>query len=80
LMGAVGMTFGAILTSLFFLYVKYFSQYQLPEIYYDRTIPVELRPLAISAIYGVAALLIYLATIYPAAQAAQLNTIEAIRE
>lgn len=79
-MGAVGMTIGALLTSLFVLYVKYYSLYQLPEIYYDRTIPVELRPLSICAIYGVATLLIYVATIYPAGQAARLNMIEAIRE
>lgn len=79
-MGAVGMTIGAVLTTLFVLYVKYFSFYQLPEIYYDRSIPVELRPFSIALIYGVATLLIYLATIYPATQAARLNTIEAIRE
>jgi len=79
-MGAVGLTIGALLTAVFILYVKYFSMYQLPEIYYDRSIPVELRPLSIALIYGVATLLIYLATTYPAAQAARLNTIEAIRE
>jgi len=79
-MGGVGMTIGALLTALFVVYVKYFSFYQLPEIYYDRTIPIELRPLSIGLIYGVATLLIYLATIYPATQAARLNTIEAIRE
>jgi lipoprotein-releasing system permease protein len=79
-MGAVGLTIGALLTAVFILYIKYFSMYQLPEIYYDRSIPVELRPLSIALIYGVATLLIYLATTYPAAQAARLNTIEAIRE
>lgn len=79
-MGVVGMTIGALLTTAFIVYVKYFSMYQLPEIYYDRSIPVELRPVSFAMIYGVATLLIYLATIYPAAQAADLNTIEAIRE
>ncbi|NBX75898.1 MAG: FtsX-like permease family protein [Proteobacteria bacterium] len=79
-MGAVGLTIGALLTTAFIMYVKYFSMYQLPEIYYDRSIPVELRPLSIALIYAVATLLIYLATIYPAAQAARLNAIEAIRE
>lgn len=79
-MGAVGLSLGALLTLSFVLYVKYFSFYQLPEIYYDRTIPVEIRPLSLLTIYGVATLLIALATLYPASRAAQLNTIEAIRE
>ncbi|NBX81759.1 FtsX-like permease family protein [bacterium] len=79
-MGAVGLSLGALLTLLFVLYVKYFSFYQLPEIYYDRTIPVEIRPLSLLTIYGVATVLIALATLYPASRAAQLNTIEAIRE
>lgn len=79
-MGAVGLTIGAVLTLLFVLYVKYFSVYQLPEIYYDRTIPIELRPSALILIYAVATVLIALATWYPALRAGQLNTIEAIRE
>lgn len=79
-MGAVGLSLGALLTLSFVLYVKYFSFYQLPEIYYDRTIPVEIRPLSLLTIYGVATVLIALATLYPASRAAQLNTIEAIRE
>jgi len=80
LMGAVGLSVGALLTFLFVTYVKYFSAYQLPEIYYDRTIPVELRPLSLFMIYLVATLLIYVATLYPARQASKLNIIEAIRE
>lgn len=79
-MGAVGLTIGAFLTFLFVIYVKYLSSYQLPEIYYDRTIPIELRPLSLLLIYGVASLLVYLATFYPSAQASKLNIIESIRE
>jgi len=79
-MGGVGLTLGAVLTILFVVYVKYFSGYQLPEIYYDRTIPIEIRPVSIFAIYAVATILIYLATLYPASQASKLSAIEAIRE
>lgn len=79
-MGVVGLTIGAILTVGFVIYVKYFSQYQLPEIYYDRTVPIEMRPLSLVLIYGVATLLIYLATLYPASQASKMNVIESIRE
>lgn len=79
-MGGVGLTLGAVLTTAFVVYVKYLSDFQLPEIYYDRTIPIEIRPLSLVLIYGVATFLIYFATLYPASQAAKLNTIEAIRE
>ena len=79
-MGGVGLALGATLTFLFVVYVKYFSAYQLPEIYYDRTIPVELRPFSFVVIYSVATLLIYLATLYPASQASKLSVIEAVRE
>lgn len=79
-MGVVGLTIGAVLTACFVIYVKYFSHYQLPEIYYDRSVPIEMRPLSLVVIYGVATLLIYLATLYPAAQASKMNVIESIRE
>ena len=51
-MGIVGLSLGAVLTAVFIVYVKYFSQYQLPEIYYDRSIPIDLRPLSFVLIFG----------------------------
>lgn len=79
-MGIVGLSLGAILTTLFIVYVKYFSSYQLPDIYYDRSIPIELRPMSFVFIFGGAIVFIYLATIFPSRRASKLDPIEAIRE
>lgn len=80
LTGSVGLVIGVVFTTLFVVYVRYFSQFQLPEIYYDRTLPIELRPLSLFLVYSVASLFIYLATLAPSAQAARLPIIESIRE
>ncbi len=79
-MGVVGLGLGTFLFVAFVIYVKYFSTFQLPEFYYDRSIPVELRPGPIAMIYFGAIVLIFLATLLPAIRASRLDPIEAIRE
>jgi lipoprotein-releasing system permease protein len=80
LLGAVGLGLGTILAVTLLVYLRYFSQFQLPDIYYDRSIPIEIRPLSMAMVYLVACLMIALATIVPARRASELNPIDAIRE
>lgn len=80
LLGLVGLVIGGVLTVCALIYLKYFSTLQLPEIYYDRSIPVEIRPLSLIIIYVAAVAMIFLSTIFPAYRASQLDPIEAIRE
>ncbi|MEZ4749962.1 MAG: ABC transporter permease [Bdellovibrionota bacterium] len=79
-LGGVGLFLGALLTVAALVYLRYFSSYLLPDIYYDRTVPTEVRPLSILAIYGIATALIFVSTVYPAKKAMEIDPIEAIRQ
>lgn len=78
--GGTGLLCGAGLTALTFLFLKYLNPFQLPDIYYDRSIPIEFRPKSMILIYGIAVILIYIATIYPSKKATDVDPIEAIRQ
>ncbi|MBY0369767.1 FtsX-like permease family protein [bacterium] len=77
-LGMIGMGLGAILSAVLLYYIK--NNYQFPDIYYQTSVPVEIRPLSILMIYAVCTVLVFLATIYPSIQASRLDPIEAIRE
>jgi lipoprotein-releasing system permease protein len=79
-MGTIGLLASAIITAVVLIYLRHFSTFQLPDIYYDRSIPIEIRPLSFVLIYLVAGVMIFLATVYPSRRASQLDPIEAIRE
>ncbi|MDR3153724.1 MAG: ABC transporter permease [Deltaproteobacteria bacterium] len=69
---AVGVTLCLLLSRYEFISLP-------PEVYLMSTLPVEIRPLQIAAITAVSLLISYLATLYPASQAARLDPVEAIR-
>ena len=77
--GGVGVL-GSVLLSLSLLAYLNYSSYLLPDIYYDRTVPFEIRPLSWGVIYLMAVLLIVLAIWYPTRRAMQVDPVVAIRE
>jgi lipoprotein-releasing system permease protein len=79
-LGAVGLIIGTLLAVVIIVYIRYFSHYLLPDIYYDRTLPTEIRPWSMAMVYLVACLMIAVSTIYPSRRAAMLDPIDAIRE
>lgn len=80
LLGGVGLLLGSALTVFLIQYIRHWMTLQLPAFYYDRTIPVEIRWESLLTIYGVAILLIFLATLFPARRAANLDPVKSIRE
>lgn len=78
--GLIGTTIGVVLGSgLCYLQVKY-QLIRLPgDVYYITALPVNLQLTDVALVAGAAMIICFLATIYPARQAAGLNPVEAIR-
>ena len=77
-LGMIGLVLGAVLSVAMITYVQ--NRYEFPDIYYVRSVPIEIRPLSLALVFLVATALIFLATVYPSLRAAKLDPIEAIRE
>lgn len=76
-LGAIGLLIGSVVAVGAILYAHFF--YQFPDIYYARSVPVEIRPLSIAVIYLVASALVLVATLYPAWRASKITPLDAIR-
>jgi lipoprotein-releasing system permease protein len=80
IVGAIGTFGGFVIGLVLCLLLKKYEFISLPpEVYLMSTLPVEIRPLQILTIILVSLLISFLATIYPASQAAKLDPVEAIR-
>ncbi len=79
LIGAVGVGGGIVIGFILCLLLRRYEFITLPEIYYDRTLPVTFDA-SYYAIVAVCALLIVLAAcLYPSRRAAKLNPLDGIR-
>lgn len=78
--GMIGTGAGVLIgTSLCYLQLKY-ALVTLPgDVYYITALPVDLKVIDVLLVAGSALLICFLATLYPARQASQLDPVEAIR-
>jgi lipoprotein-releasing system permease protein len=78
--GAIGTGLGSGLGFLLCWLLAKYRFLQLPgDVYYITTLPVDLRAMDVGLIAVAALTICFLATLYPARQAARLNAVEAIR-
>jgi lipoprotein-releasing system permease protein len=78
--GITGAAIGAVLGTLISWVVDHFRLIRIPgEIYFISHLPVKLAPLDLAVILVATVLISFVATMYPAWQAARLEPVEAIR-
>ena len=78
--GSIGTVLGMCLGFILCALLKRYQFIQLPgDVYYFTTLPVQLEYLDVFLIASAAMMISFLATLYPARQAAKLNPVEAIR-
>jgi len=78
--GIVGAVIGGTLGALVTFVVDRFKLISIPgEIYFISHLPVKIDPLDLGAILAATVVISFLATVYPAWQAARLDPVEAIR-
>ena len=80
IIGVMGTMLGGIGgVGLCLLLKKYQFIHLPPEVYYLRTLPVDMRILDFSAVCAASILISFLSTLYPARQASKLDPVEALR-
>ena len=79
--GFIGTALGVVLGLLLCFGLKHYDIYELTgDIYYfTTTLPVKLEVINVLAIIAAAIVICFLATLYPARQAAKLNPVDALR-
>lgn len=78
--GLIGTCLGLFVGLVICLLLKNYEFIQLPDIFYDRTLPVILEPMYIAGIVVTALLIVLAAAVSPARAAARITPLEGIRE
>jgi lipoprotein-releasing system permease protein len=80
LIGGSGVVFGTIGAFVLCVLLKRFQFISLPEVYYDRTLPVVFDPLVFIGVPLVSFLIVCIASWFPANGASRLTPLEGLRE
>lgn len=80
LMGALGVGWGSGIGIVVCVILRKFQWITLPEVYYDRSIPVSFDPMYFVGVPIVSFAIVLIASFFPAQRAAQLQPIQGVRE
>jgi lipoprotein-releasing system permease protein len=78
--GNIGTFLGLVLGLGVAFLLKHYPLIQLPDVFFDRTLPVKLNPLFIALVVGTATIMVLLAAYFPARAAAKDSPIAGIRQ
>jgi len=79
LIGGIGVGGGLTLGFVVCVLLKRYEFIALPDVYYDRTLPVTFDPRYYALVGGVAIIIVLVACMYPSKRAAALNPLDGIR-
>lgn len=75
--GVVGVLFGVGLSLLFCWYIKH--HFLLPEVYYSRRIPVDTNIVSVLSLCGLAMIMAFVASYFPAKQVSKIEIAQALK-
>jgi lipoprotein-releasing system permease protein len=79
LIGALGVGGGLVLSFLICSMLRRYEFITLPDVYYDRTLPVTFQPLYYFGVAACAIVIVLFACMYPSKRAANLDPLDGIR-
>jgi lipoprotein-releasing system permease protein len=79
LIGGMGVLWGTGIALAVCLLLKNFQIISLPDVYYDRTLPVSFHPLYFFGVPAVSFLIVLIASYFPAQKAARLTPLEGMK-